>query len=111
VEPQGLGLRLVRARLGLSQERFARVLDVSARSIARWEASDSAPVDPVTARRLVTVTEIVALAEEIYGADLGSFLSTPRRSLVMRTPRQAMIDGDLELVREVLVDGLEGHWA
>jgi transcriptional regulator with XRE-family HTH domain len=104
-------IRTLRARLGLSQELFSRVLDVSARSIERWEARATTAVADDVSRRLAATSEILSLAAEVYGDDVASFMSTPRRSLRMRTPRDAMIHGDLEAVRHILVNALEGHWA
>ena len=103
-------LRTIRGRLGLSQESFSRVLDVSARSVERWEARGATRMDAEAARRLAVTQEILALAVEVYGEDVATFMTTPRRSLGLRTPREAMVRGDLEQVRQVLVDGLEGHW-
>lgn len=104
-------IRSLRSRLGLSQESFSRVLDVSARSVERWEARGTGRIDPETSRRLEATREILSLAAEVYGDDVPSFMATPRRSLGMRTPREAMIHGELEQVRQLLVNGLEGHWA
>jgi hypothetical protein len=55
--------------------------------------------------------EILSLIEEVYAVHVSEFMATPRRSLDMRTPREAMIHGDLNAVRQVLVNALEGHWA
>jgi uncharacterized protein (DUF2384 family) len=62
-------------------------------------------------RRLAVTREILALAAEVYGSEVDRFMATPRRSLGMRTPREAMIHGDLESVRQLLINGVEGHWA
>jgi|SRR5579862_1857424 len=106
-------IRSLRASLGLSQELFSRVLDVSARSVERWEARGAVAVaiDDDVSRRLVATREILALAAEAYNGDVPAFMTTPRRSLRMRTPREAMIHGDLEAVRQLLINALEGHWA
>lgn len=104
-------IRTARDRLGLSRELLSRVLDVSTRSVERWEARGSAAVSADTRRRLATVAEIGDLAREVYGDEVAAFMSTPRRSLAMRTPREAMVHGDLEAVRQVLIDTLEGHWS
>lgn len=106
-----IALRSVRDRLGLSQESFSRALDVSARSVERWESGRTASPSADVARRLVLVTEIAALADEVYGGEVPMFMAMPRRSLGMRTPREAMTHGDLEAVRQVLINALEGHWA
>jgi len=104
-------IRTIRGRLGLSQELFSRVLDVSARSVERWEARGATRMDADTSRRLAVTREILSLAAEVYGSEIDRFMVTPRRSLGMRTPREAMIHGDLESVRQLLISGVEGHWA
>lgn len=105
------GLRDLREQLGLSQESLSRALDVSARSVERWEAAGATSASPDVARRVALVAEIAALADEAYGDGVATFMVTPRRSLGMRTPREAVTRGDLEAVREVLIDTLDGHWA
>jgi transcriptional regulator with XRE-family HTH domain len=104
-------IRTLRTSLGLSQELFSRVLDVSARSVERWEARPTATIAADTSRRLEVTREILSLAAEVFRGDVATFMTTPRRSLGLRTPREAMIHGDLDLVRQILVNGLEGHWA
>ncbi len=108
---RALEIRTARDRLGLSRELLSRVLDVSTRSVERWEARGSTAASAETRRRLATVAEIADLAREVYGDDVAAFMSTPRRSLGMRTPREAMVHGDVEAVRQVLIDALEGHWS
>lgn len=53
---------------------------------------------------------IEALGREVYGDEYDSFLMTPRRSLGGRTPADLIERGDLERVREVLINALEGHF-
>jgi uncharacterized protein (DUF2384 family) len=90
---------------------MSRVLDVSTRTVERWEARGSASESAETQRRLATVSEIAELAREVYGDDVAAFMSTPRRSLAMKTPREALMRGDLDGVRQLLINALEGHWA
>lgn len=104
-------IRKLRERLGLSQESMSRALDVSARSVERWEAATSASGSADIQRRLALMAEIAELATEVFGDEVQTFMTTPRRSLGMRTPREALIRGDLESVRRLLVNALEGHWA
>jgi transcriptional regulator with XRE-family HTH domain len=111
ISVQAPEIRALRSRLGLSQESFARVLDVSTRSVERWEAKGATTEDGETIRRVTVLEEISGLANEVYGADLDSFMRTPRRSLEMRTPKEALVRGDLEAVRQVLIRSLEGNWA
>ena len=104
-------LRTARDLLGLSRELMSRVLDVSTRSVERWELRGSTSVSPDTQRRVTTVSEIAELAHEVYGDHVPAFMSTPRRSLGMQTPREALVRGDLDGVRQALINALEGHWA
>ena len=55
--------------------------------------------------------EIDALATETFGEDLSRFMDLPRLSLRLRTPREAVADGDLEVVRNALVKAMEGDWS
>lgn len=104
-------LRALRSRLGLSRESFSRALDVSTRSVERWEARGARTEDPGTMRRAALLAEIAQLAGEVYHGDVEAFMVTPRRALAMRTPKEAIVRGDLEAVREVLIGALGGHWA
>jgi transcriptional regulator with XRE-family HTH domain len=106
----GGAIRGLRSRLGLSQESFSRALDVSARSVERWEAKGARVEDAELVRRVSLLDEIARLANEVYGSDLSTFMRTPRRSLEMRTPKEAIVRGDLDAVREVLIQALEGNW-
>ncbi len=104
-------IRALRSLLGLSQESFSRAVDVSARSVERWEATGARSGDAKVLRRVGLLAEISQLAAEVYGPDVDSFMRTPRRTLAMRTPKEALVRGDLEDVREVLIQALEGNWA
>lgn len=111
ISVQAPRIRALRSRLGLSQESFSRALDVSTRSVERWEAKGASTEDGETIRRVSALEEISRLTTEVYGPDVESFMRTPRRSLGMRTPKEALVRGDLEAVRQVLIGSLEGDWA
>lgn len=68
------------------------------------EAGGQPPVDD--ARR----TEMAQLATEVFGDEAETFMSTPRASLGMRSPADAIADGDVDQVREVLSRSLLGDW-
>jgi uncharacterized protein (DUF2384 family) len=55
-------------------------------------------------------TEIGRLATEVFGHEAETFMSTPRASLGMRSPADAIADGDIDQVREVLIRSLLGDW-
>ena len=111
ISVQAPRIRALRSRLGLSQESFSRALDVSTRSVERWEAKGASTEDGETIRRVAALEEISRLTNEVYGADVESFMRTPRRGLGMRTPKEALVRGDLEAVRQVLIGSLGGDWA
>ncbi len=102
-------LRELRGALGLSQESLARVLDVSARTVERWEAGTGTD-NPQILRRLDALDEVVSLGREVYGDELDRFMSTPRRSLGQRTPIETLMRGEVDLVLGVLAQALEGQW-
>jgi transcriptional regulator with XRE-family HTH domain len=108
---QALQIRDLRSRLGLSQESLSRALDVSTRSVERWEAKGATTDHTETIRRVSLLEEISRLADEVYGPAVESFMQTPRRSLEMRTPKEALVRGDFEAVRQTLIRALEGDWA
>ncbi len=57
-------IKSIRSRLGLSQENLARVLDVSLRTIIRWETEGDDP-PPLQRERLELIDEVVLLAADI----------------------------------------------
>jgi transcriptional regulator with XRE-family HTH domain len=109
VQAQRRDLRRLRASLGLSQEGLARILDVSGRTVERWEAGGG-PGSEAALRTLDQLDEIAALGREVYGDDLPRFMSTPRRSLGHRSPAAALMRGDIRDVLAVLAQAAEGQW-
>jgi transcriptional regulator with XRE-family HTH domain len=102
-------LRGLRSALGFSRESIARVLDVSTRTVERWEGGANTE-NAHALLRLDELSEIVRLGEEIYGDDLVRFMATPRQSLGNRTPAATLVRGDLADVLDVLAPAYEGQW-
>ena len=102
-------LRGLRSALGFSRESIARVLDVSTRTVERWEGGTNTDNADVM-RRLDELGEIVRLGQEIYGDDLARFMATPRQSLGNRTPAATLVRGDLDDVLDILSQAYEGQW-
>lgn len=102
-------VRGLRAALGFSRESIARVLEVSTRTIERWEGGAETE-NALALRRLDELSEIVQLGQEIYGDDLARFMTTPRRSIDYRTPAAALVRGDLDDVLGILAQAHEGQW-
>ena len=103
-------VRALRDRLGLSQEMLARVLDVSSRTVERWEAGAS-PADHRVVLLLARIDEVATLGTEVYGTGLAQFMRMPRRALGGRTPTAALAAGDLDGVMSLLAQAAEGQWA
>ena len=102
-------VRGLRSALGFSRESIARVLDVSTRTVERWEGGANTE-NAHALLRLDELNEIVRLGEEIYGDDLARFMSTPRQSLGNRTPAATLVRGDLDEVLDILSQAYEGQW-
>lgn len=60
---------------------------------------------------VVGEVELGSLIAEVYGAEADRFLATARKSLGGRTPAEALRDGDVQTVWEVVTNDLLGHWA
>ena len=59
----------IRANLGISRERMGRVLDVSARTIQRWEDSDQLPANRWVLQVLIQLQNIVDIGLEVFTPD------------------------------------------
>ena len=73
---EGRLVKELRARLGLSQERFARLLEVSFQSVRRWEAGTSRPL-PILALRLEELKRQIEAEDEKGGASMKEKRSKP----------------------------------
>ncbi len=82
-------MKRVRADLELSREKLARVFDVSAKTIERWEAKGSLPKDAAGRRLLGELREIVDLATIVFGSEgMRRFLALPLPGYDGATPLQ-----------------------
>src|SRR4051794_27514089 len=76
--PSVLNSSHIRARLGLSRERMARLMNVSAKTIQRWEEGGALPASADLRDRLARLEEIAELGTTVYTADgFARFLITP----------------------------------
>src|SRR5688500_10230600 len=97
-----LSPRRVRAQFGVSRERMARLLDVSAKTIERWEERDALPANLGTRARLAKLQEIAELGLTVYTTEgFAQFLTVPHAALGGRIPLQLIEQGQAE---EVLAD-------
>jgi transcriptional regulator with XRE-family HTH domain len=71
----------IRRDLHLSRERMARLMDVSAKTIQRWEERETLPQDQRVRRQFADLREIVDLGLVVYTEDgFREFLTTPLRA-------------------------------
>jgi transcriptional regulator with XRE-family HTH domain len=104
-------LRLVELRhdIDISQERMARLFDVSAKTIARWEAKQTLP-DNVRVRSLLAqLQEIRDLGRIVYGVDgFHEFLRTPFPVFEGKTGLQMIEQGHADDVFAAIASDYEG---
>jgi transcriptional regulator with XRE-family HTH domain len=98
----------LRTALGVSRERLARMVDVSAKTIERWERGDTQPSGH-SAGRLAQLREVAALGQLVYSpAGLTQFLTTPIAAFSYRTAAQMLERGDGACVLAALTADYEG---
>jgi DNA-binding transcriptional regulator YiaG len=104
-----LHVRSMRDALGLSRERMARLLDVSAKTIERWEARNEPPVNRTARQRLAQIQEIVELGLIVYTPKgFHHFMTLPMPAFDGRTALQLIEQGDAERVFGELAADYEG---
>jgi len=88
---------------------MARLVDVSAKTIERWEEQDSLPSNRHTRGLLVQIQEIVDLGLSVYTpAGFQRFLQTPLVAFGGRTPLQMIEQDQAEQVIAALASDYEG---
>lgn len=107
--PQGAHPRELRRLLNLSRERMARLLDVSAKTIERWEQRDERPSSTQVRQRLAQLQEIAQLGHIVYTPEgFSMFLTTPFPTFDGRTALQMIELGQAEQVLGALAEDYEG---
>ena len=102
-------LHLVRNTLPISQEQVARLLKVSARTVARWEKSNSGPERQEQRERLARLHEIIDLGTKVYSPEgLSEFFSTPLPEFRNKTAYDMLFIGDYDAVLSALAADYEG---
>jgi DNA-binding XRE family transcriptional regulator len=101
----------LRRDLGLSRERMARLVDVSAKTIARWEQQRSLP--PGTSSRMraqmAQIQEMRDLGRCVYTPEgLRQYVQTPLPTFAGRTPLQRIEQGKGDAVIAALAADYEG---
>lgn len=98
----------IRKDLGISRERLGRVLDVSARTIQRWEEHDQLPGNKWVLKVLVQLREILALT--VYqprGVHL--IMTTPQPGFGDRSGLDLVEAGETEAVISELAGMYQGY--
>ncbi|MBF0503280.1 MAG: transcriptional regulator [Candidatus Riflebacteria bacterium] len=99
----------IRESLALSTETFGRLLQVSSRTIVRWEAQESVPRDPNQVLRIHKLKEIVDLGLRVYTTEgLREFVSKPQPAFNGHTAYQLMTIGEYDSVLKALATDCEG---
>ena len=99
----------LREELGLSRGRLARLLDVSAKTIERWEARPEPPANRTARQRLAQLREIVFLGLIVYTPQgRPRFLTTPMPVLDGRTALDLIERGEGEEMIGALAADYEG---
>ena len=101
--------RSIREALDLSRERMARLFDVSAKTVERWETSGRLPTNRFVQRELGKVEEIVRLGLSVYTREgFTRFMKSALPDLGGRTPLQAIEQGDADRVFGIIAGDHEG---
>jgi transcriptional regulator with XRE-family HTH domain len=101
----------LRRDLRLSRERMARLVDVSAKTIERWEHQDALPGRASSRIRtqLAEIQEVRDLGLCVYTPEgFHQFLRTPLPTFAGRTPLQMIEQGQADAVIAALAADYEG---
>lgn len=101
----------LRRDLHLSRERMARLVDVSAKTVERWEQQHSLPPGASSRVRvqLARIQEVRDLGRCVYTPEgFRLFLQTPLPAFASRTPLQMIEQGQVDDVIAALAADYEG---
>jgi DNA-binding transcriptional regulator YiaG len=99
----------LRHDLRLSRERMARLVDVSAKTVERWEQQQTLPSNPRVRGQLAQIQAVRDLGLIVYKPEgFQLFLQTPLPHFGGRTPLQMIEQGDAERVLDALAADYEG---
>ena len=102
-------VRRLRQALGLSRERMARLLDVSAKTVERWEARDALPTRRADQRLIAQLQEIVDLGLVVYTPEgFHKFMTLRHPVFEGRTALQLIENGEGDAVFGELAGEYEG---
>lgn len=108
--PESLNVADLRETLGISRERLGRVLDVSARTIQRWEENDQLPSNRWVRGVLVELARVVELGQEVFTPEgLQSVMSNPQPVFDNRSALELIELGEGERVYGEFAGAYEGY--
>jgi DNA-binding transcriptional regulator YiaG len=100
----------IRANLGISRERMGRVLDVSARTIQRWEDNNQLPANRWVMQVLVQLQNIVDVGLEVFTPEgLHRVMTNPQPGFNNRSGLDLFENGEGETVFGEFVSADEGY--
>ena len=101
--------RHIRRTLHLSRERMARLMDVSAKTIERWEERGALPGNGRRHNQLARIQEITELGLNVYTPEgFVQFLATPLPVFEGRTALQMIEQDHADQVLAALAADYEG---
>lgn len=107
--PINIVLRDIRRDLGVSRERMARLLDVSSKTVERWEERETPPPNRTAQERLVKLQQIVDLGLQVYTPEaFRAFMTLPMPAFDGRTAFQLIEMGEIDRVYGEIVADYEG---
>lgn len=107
--PPVLDAMQIRSQLHLSRERMGRLMDVSAKTIQRWEEGAALPGSAELRERLARLHEIVDLGTVVYAPEgFAQFLITPLPTFDGRCALQMIEQGRADAVLAALAADYEG---
>jgi transcriptional regulator with XRE-family HTH domain len=99
----------LRHDLNLSRERMARLVDVSAKTVERWELQKVVPINSRVRGQLAQIQAVRDLGLTVYTREgFQEFLRTPLPLFDGRTPLQKIEQGDVNDVLAALAADYEG---
>lgn len=105
-----ISVAAIRHDLGVSRERMARLLDVSSRTIARWEDHQQLPSNRWVLQVLIQVSNIVELGHESLTPDgFRTLMTTPQPVFGHRSGVELIERGEAEAVYRELAGMYEGY--
>lgn len=104
-----LSIAAIRRDLGISQERLARVLDVSAKTVHRWEDQDQLPTNRWILQVVRSLQEITELGLRVFTPDgLHALMTQPQPGLDNQSGLALVEAGRSEEVVSLIAAAYEG---